>query len=1179
MTDGPLEDEALADREIHALASLFFQRSSAVALLLESGFPAGRIPSWQAESATDFWIAVYRLLNDGIVAGDGRARLLAVARGRFPGHPALATGQVASEPLTASVADPPYEPVELAGLLEPAVVWARRRSVALLLHPALATVPFYGRDDELAALDAWLAEDYQTSVFVCVGPGGQGKTRLAREVCARWRARGWVAGQVEATATSKAIRSIIGRVSPLLLVVDYAEPRVEQISALLRAARVGGPAVRLLLLARTASVEGGWWARLRGDFADVCATVTPHDLRPLRSGDPASSFRVAAAEFAAALADADPDTDWSGIAARIAVPTDLDHPRHALALTLHMSALTAVLQGGPRPVAPATATRTVIDVLLDHERKYWTDTARSQDLSYRESVLGRAVAAAVLCGAADEDQAMSTLARLPQLDHEPASNLLGLAEWLRDLYPPGQGRYWGVLAPDRVAEHLIGSVLRDVPAGRPSLAIELLGAATSDQIRHALGVLGRASAHQPHVPPLTAGLLADPRLTTQIGTLDGDEIAYLLDEMPAASVALGDPLAALTALAIEKIGPGRPYVTARLLNHLAFRLSGLGRHEEALAAAEAALGRLQAIEAELPGFLTRDLADCLSNVSLRLSLLGRRDEALVAGLSGLQSLAKLASRDDEFTRRYARDLEQVSMRLADVGRTEEALAHVEEAVALRRTIMGNGPSALLAVALANMANRLHELGDVDRALTALDESVQIHRALLEDQPDVHAPQFAMGLNNLSGLLHSLGAHERGLVVAQEAVGVYRQLTMSQPDAHASALAGALTNLSIHLDALGRRHDGLAPIQEATELRRKQAEARPAAHLPDLALTLDNLAGQHSRLGHRDEALEAAQEAVSIYRALAANHSEAFTPRLAGALSTLISTTRDVGRPADARRLSKERVVLCRRLAATRPGAFTAPLASALSGFAQGHSDLGEHSAALTARRESVGIYRELAAARPQVFGPDLARELSYLSLTLADNGQESDGLAAAEEAVALRRKLAASNPAAFAGPLARSLLTHGMILAALGRYEEAFSATSDAVETLSRLAAPQPGVFDEELAMAFGHLTVRTMQLRRYDEALMAAEQTAAMYHALYGHYPRVFDSEYATSLMVKYLIVRALRGKEAAATTMTQLRTASEAPGLSLFAMKARLFDADSATWDQATLYEILKKMMGWDV
>ena len=63
-----------------------------------------------------------------------------------------------------------------------------------LLRVDLRATTLVGRDEDLAALQAWLASDRPVSVRCVTGRAGVGKTRLAVELCERAERDGWTAG-------------------------------------------------------------------------------------------------------------------------------------------------------------------------------------------------------------------------------------------------------------------------------------------------------------------------------------------------------------------------------------------------------------------------------------------------------------------------------------------------------------------------------------------------------------------------------------------------------------------------------------------------------------------------------------------------------------------------------------------------------------------------------------------------------------------------------------------------------------------------------------------------------------------------------------------------------------------------------------------------------------------------
>ena len=149
----------------------------------------------------------------------------------------------------------------------------------------------------------------------------------------------------------------------------------------------------------------------------------------------------------------------------------------------------------------------------------------------------------------------------------------------------------------------------------------------------------------------------------------------------------------------------------------------------------------------------------------------------------------------------------------------------------------------------NLANRLSDLGRREDALAAVEEAVRLRRTLAAARPDAFTPGLAGSLNNLANFLSALGRREDALAAAEEAVRLRRTLAVARPDAFTPDLAMSLNNLANFLSALGRREDALAAAEEAVRLRRTLAAARPDAFTPDLA----DVAQQPRQLPERSRA--------------------------------------------------------------------------------------------------------------------------------------------------------------------------------------------------------------------------------------------------------------------------------------------------------------------------------------
>jgi CheY-like chemotaxis protein len=138
-----------------------------------------------------------------------------------------------------------------------------------LLRAEYELVPFQIRD-ELTVLRDWCrqtAAGDRTGLAIVTGIDGSGKTRLALELADRLRAEGWYAGTLP--KGSAGVDWLAGVVSPVLVVLDYADGRVVDVIALLTAlrARRGPPAV-VLLTAR--AIDGDWLATITGVSLQLC---------------------------------------------------------------------------------------------------------------------------------------------------------------------------------------------------------------------------------------------------------------------------------------------------------------------------------------------------------------------------------------------------------------------------------------------------------------------------------------------------------------------------------------------------------------------------------------------------------------------------------------------------------------------------------------------------------------------------------------------------------------------------------------------------------------------------------------------------------------------------------------------------------------------------------------------
>ena len=763
---------------------------------------------------------------------------------------AFAAGRLAAEPVPRMFADPLFRALVGEDFAVEAVELTRPRphlvapTPAYLLRADAETVRFRSRATELTQLASW-CEGGGVRVRLVTGPGGQGKTRLARELASRLASTGqWVTEMLpEGTQFPTGIRR------PLLAVLDYAETRPEQVGQLVLSAacQPGQVPIRILLLARSA---GDWWGRLSKQTAELemaLADAIIDDLSPLEDTPVGrtQAFTEAVRDYAKALTAmgwpcASPD--------RISLP-DLAGEQFGSALRLQMTALAALL--APNAIRPpnsamanvSTASRdpgqfsdvlsndrssaldadSVEEVILRHEARYWERSAVQHGLRLHELTLRRAVAAATLCGAANESEALRLLGCVRGLRDQSDDVRMRAALWLRDLYPlaadpvepavsrPRSPEYWGILEPDLLAEHLVVDVVAEVPDLLPTLLQET----SARQDHQALTVLARAAVTHPQVATSVEDLLlqlpglapAAARVATETA-----QPAPLVIALVGLVKAGGLPISFLT-----RISAAIPHRTQALAGFAVII-------EDNLTAARSRLAE------DDPKAYLPDLAKSLNNLSVRLGEAERWTEGLDAIERAVTIREKLAEDDpDAYLPDLARSLNNLSVDLAAAGRRAEGLAAIERAVAIREKLAEDDPDAYLpdlARSLNNLSVDLAAAGRRAEGLAAAERAATMYEQLAEDDPDAYLPDLARSLNNLSNRLGEAGQRAEGLDAIERAVTIREKLAEDDPDAYLPDLARSLNNLSVDLAAAGRRAEGLDAIERAVAIRERLAEANP-----------------------------------------------------------------------------------------------------------------------------------------------------------------------------------------------------------------------------------------------------------------------------------------------------------------------------------------------------------------
>ncbi|WP_307821754.1 tetratricopeptide repeat protein [Streptomyces coffeae] len=838
------------------------------------------------------------------------------------------------------------EPVEWQQLVEPSEPAAQGllASPAALLRARRQVVPFRGRTAVLGDLRAF-CEEGGFGARLLHGPGGQGKTRLAQHVADVLATEGWTTLWLRADADGGSLAALAAAAVPLLVVVDYAETRTAQLTALVEAAarHRGGQPFKLLLLARTA---GDWWQALQAatpvaeELLDGAAAVRLPALEAEPGASRTEAYREAVRGYAGQLPRVRgwQDHDWPGLAARLTAggtypdgqPSVLEGPGMEIALTLHMTALADLLDAagqmradGPGNEAPPADGRGVEDRLLAHERRYWTNAATARGLhpNLTMATLTDALAAAFFLGAETHLQGEGLLRRVPGLADQPGDRLGAVLGWIAALYPPAPGAPWGSPQPDRLAERFLGRHLLD----SPGLPDHVVPGATDRQATHLLTICTRAAAHpvfdhqlDQHLTALCvrhSAVLAGPavdvatqaeaprplldaleQITDSSRTTFAD-LEQLARRLPATSYSLSSwstHLSRLIADHYQARSHGDPEAQPALagaLHDLSSRLERLGQWDKALAALREAVEIRRKLAAKQPATFLPDLSSSLNNLSALLSIHGQTKEALAAVSEAVEIQRKVAAQqpDDIVLCHLATSLDNHGGDLAALRQWEKGLAQISEAVDIYRELVARRPDQFrggLAGSLNNLAAILQRRGKRQEALTAISEAVDIYRELVATRPDAFRHELAVCLVNLSSTLANFGRQDEALAATREAVEMYRKLAAVQPDAHRPGLASSLTNLASDLAAFGRWDEALAAAGEAVEIQRELVTALPSAFRPSLAKSLHNLSVCLNASRRRDEALAVISEAVRIRLELARERPEAHSYELNQSLKLL-----------------------------------------------------------------------------------------------------------------------------------------------------------------------------------------------------------------------------------------------------------------------------------------------------
>lgn len=649
-------------------------------------------------------------------------------------------------------------------------------------------------------------------------------------------------------------RMLARTTAPVLLVVEYAESRVEQVRSLLDelVRRPRGIPFRVLLIARAA---GRWWEEVREsspEAADLAERARRWSITGTESlgMDAREAFRTAAIDLARGVAALGLPTHR----ARSADTVLRRLPRTVL--EIHMAALAGLLA----PDA-ATTVRDAQDTLLRHEAAYWWKTSRKAPLdSLGDAVLRNAVVTATLVGPVGHDRAHTILRRVPRLGDQPEAVRHAVADWLRDLYPrpestDGEAWQWGTLEPDPLGEYLVGTRVVE----EPEIFLRLVKELGNGEMVNTLVVLSRAAAWTDRLPDVlrravraAPGMLA-PRLVGAamrsaepallINALDvilaeellpPEQLQELARRTPVLTQALADWSVRLTrrlAEITEERSASDPVERAGALLNLTTRLLAVKCREEGLGTAASALALLDTLPTA-PALLKGVLLDRRTQA---LYALERAEESVVEGEKALAELSgwRATNPNYESTTALAGLLNNLSYGLAATGRLDEALDKAQASVDMRRELASRNAEARpdLARSLNTLSRHHYQAGHLDEALKAARESLHVRRTAAEDSPDAYLTELGSTLSHLAEVLLDLGDFTSVRETLREVVSVQQQLNPSDPDSRRWDYVRSLLDVAELSATADAYEESIEIADEAVTLARRLVVDRGRDHLP------------------------------------------------------------------------------------------------------------------------------------------------------------------------------------------------------------------------------------------------------------------------------------------------------------------------------------------------------------
>ncbi len=370
----------------------------------------------------------------------------------------------------------------------------------------------------------------------------------------------------------------------------------------------------------------------------------------------------------------------------------------------------------------------------------------------------------------------------------------------------------------------------------------------------------------------------------------------------------------------------------------------------------------------------------------------------------------------------AERLNEQAVQLYKQGKYDEAIPLAEQALAIRRKVLGQDHPSV-ATSLNNLAALYESQGRYREVEPLYRKALEMRQRLLgNEHPDV-----AASLNNLAALYALQGRYSEAEAFYRKALEMNKRLLSSE---HPN-MAASLNNLALLYDSQGRYSEAEPLFRQTLEMRQRLL----GKEHPSVAISLNNLALSYTQQGRYSEAEPLFRQTLEMrQRLLGKEH-----PSVATSLNNLAFLYASQGRYSEAEPLYRKVLEMRQRLL----GNEHPDIAASLNNLAGLYYSQRRYS-------EAESLFRQALEMNKRLLGnehPSVANSLNNLALWYASQGRYSEAEPIYRKALKMRQRLLGNEHP----DIATSLNNLALLCDSQERYSEAEPLFRQALEMRQRL--------------------------------------------------------------------------------------------------------------------------------